>query len=73
VFRTIADVGNSKQLVRDIRLWIPGKRPALAFVSLSNWVTSLKPIEEALKELGPGYVAVTPEQLVGLYHESKKE
>jgi len=73
VFRTIADAGNSEQLVKDIRLWIPRKRPAMAYISLSNWVTSLKPVNDALKELGPEYIAVTPEQLVDLYWKSKKK
>ena len=73
VFHTMANGGNSARLVDDIRLWTPRHRPAFVYVSLSNWVTSLKPIEEALKELGPEYVPVTPEQLVGLYRESRKK
>lgn len=75
LFHTIVDVevDNAAQLVEDIRTWTPRHRPALVFVSLSNWVTSLKPIEEALNELGPEYVAVTPEQLVGLYWKSQKK
>lgn len=73
LFHTMANGGNSTQLANEIRLWTPRHRPATVFVSLSNWVTSLKSIDEALKELGPEYVAVTPEQLVGLYWKSKKK
>ena len=74
VFRAIVDnkINSAESLVKDIRLWSPLNRPAFVFVSLSNWVTSLKPIDEALKELGPEYMAVNPEQLVGLYWKSKQ-
>jgi|WetSurMetagenome_2_1015567.scaffolds.fasta_scaffold34609_2 hypothetical protein len=73
VFSAIVDrVNSAESLAKDIRLWSPLNRPAFVFVSLSNWVTSLKPIDEALKELGPEYMAVNPEQLVGLYWKSKQ-
>ena len=70
---SIADAGNSEQLGKHIRLWTPRKRPTMAFISLSNWVTSLKPVNDALKELGPEYIAVTPEQLADLFWKSKKK
>lgn len=74
VFRAIVDkVNSAESLVKDIRRWAPLNRPAFVFVSLSNWVTSLKPIDEALKELGPEYATVNPEQLVGLYWKSRKK
>jgi hypothetical protein len=73
VFNTIVAEGTTSGLVKDIRLWVPRSRPAFVFVSLTNWVTSLKPIGEALEELGPDYLAVSPEQLVGLYWKFKKQ
>lgn len=74
VFRTITGhVNSAETLIKDIKLWVPRKRPAFVFISLSNWVVSLEPIDQALKELGPDYVPVTPEQLVGLYWKSKEK
>jgi hypothetical protein len=74
VFRTITGhVNSAEALANEIRLWAPRKKLAFVFISLSNWVTSLEPVGDALKNLGPDYVPVTPEQMVGLYHQSKKK
>jgi hypothetical protein len=73
VFHAIGASGTSDGLAKDIRLWAPRTRPAFVYVSLSNWVTSLKPIDEALKQLGPEYVTINPEQMVGLYWKSKQK
>ena len=58
-------------VVSDIRKWTPRGRPEFIFVSLSNWLTRLEYAEAVIAQLGPEYVAVTPEQLVGLYWQSK--
>ena len=58
-------------VVSDIRKWTPRDRPEFIFVSLSNWLTRLEYAEAVIAQLGPEYVAVTPEQLVGLYWQSK--
>ena len=74
IFRGMVDrVNSAESLVGEIRTWVPRNRPAFVFISLQNWVVSLKPIEAALEQLGSEYVAVTPEQLVGLYWKSRKK
>ena len=60
-------VPNVAGLVSDIRRWAPPQRPAFLYVSLTNWFTRMEYAEAALAQLGPGYVALTPEQLVALY------
>ena len=64
--------GNSvESLVADIREWTPKARPAFLYVSLTNWLTRMEYVEAAIKLLAREYVAVTPEQLVGLYRQSQ--
>ena len=58
-------------VVADMRKWTPWGRPEFIFVSLSNWLTRLEYAEAVIAHLGPEYVAVIPEQLVGLYWQSK--
>ena len=58
-------------LVADIRRWTPRQRPAFLYVSLTNRFTRMGYAEAAPAQLGPGYVAVTPEQLVSLYSQWK--
>lgn len=62
-----ARVPNVAGLVSEIRRWAPRQRPAFLYVSLTNWFTRMEYAEAALAQLGPGYVPVTPEQLLALY------
>jgi hypothetical protein len=71
VFRACNQASSVESLVADIREWTPKVRPAFIYVSLTNWLTRMEYVESAIKLLAPEYVAVTPEQLVGLYRESK--
>jgi len=71
VFRACNQANSVESLVADIREWTPKVRPAFLYVSLTNWLTRMEYVESAIKLLAPEYVAVTPEQLVGLYRLSR--
>jgi len=58
-------------MIKEITTWTPPHRPAFLFVFLANWLTNMEMAENIAKGLGPGYVAVRPDQLVSLYHQSK--
>lgn len=64
--RTVAGV------VREIRQFTPGKRPAFLHVSLTNWMVDMRALVEIEKTLGPDYVAVRADQLPVLYKEAQK-
>ena len=57
-------------MLKEIRTWTPPRRPAFLFVFLANWLTNMEMAENIVKGLGPGYVAVRPDQLVALYKQS---
>ena len=74
VFRaaTTWDQGASKaeqisSLVAQIRGMAAQNRPAFLHVFICNWFWDLPAMKAALKELGPDYVAVGPDQLAALY------
>jgi len=58
-------------MIKEITTWTPPHRPAFLFVFLANWLTNMEMAENIVKGLGPRYVAVRPDQLVSLYHQSK--
>jgi len=45
-------------------------RPAFVFVALNTWSMDFSRALEVMKQLGPGYVAVRPDELVGLIRGS---
>lgn len=59
-------------VVREIRQFTPGRRPAFLHVSLSNWMVDMRALVEIEKALGPDYVAVRADQLPALYREAKQ-
>ena len=58
-------------VVRSVRQTTPATRPFFMHIFLSNWLINLDMAEEIAQELGPGYVAVRPDQLVSLSHQSR--
>jgi GxGYxYP putative glycoside hydrolase C-terminal domain len=58
-------------MIGEIKRWTPRQRPAFVHVFLANWLTHLEMAENIAKGLGPEYIAVRPDQLVQLYHQSK--
>lgn len=56
-------------LVQQIKAFTPPQRPAFLHLFIWNWGASLPVFQQVLKELGPGYVAVRPDQLGALYRE----
>ena len=58
-------------MVKEITTWTPPQRPAFLFVFLANWLTNMEMAENIVKALGPGYVAVRPDQLAMLYKQSR--
>ena len=65
--RTAADF-----MIKDIREWTPKNRPAFLHIFLGNWLKTLDVLELVQKGLGPGYVAVRPDQLAALYHKARR-
>ncbi len=58
-------------VLAEIKRWTPEQRPAFLHVFLANWLTHMEMAANIARELGPGYVAVRPDQLVDLYKESR--
>ncbi len=56
-------------LVRQIKSFTPKRRPAFLHLFIWNWRAALPVFKQVLKELGPDYVAVRPDQLGALYRE----
>jgi len=56
-----------KFMLNEITTWTPPERPAFLFVFLANWLTNMEMAENIVKALGPGYVAVRPDQLAALF------
>ena len=76
VFRaaTTWDQGASKEeqvksLVSQVREMAALNRPAFLHVFICNWFWDLPAMKEALRQLGPDYVAVGPDQLAALYRQ----
>ncbi len=61
------------RLVDDIRSMTPGQRPAFLHFFALNWFIDLPLLQEALKQLGPDYIAVRPDHLAALWREQMKE
>ncbi|MEO6965983.1 MAG: GxGYxYP domain-containing protein [Acidobacteriaceae bacterium] len=60
-------------LVRTVRENTPRTRPFFLHVFLGNWLVTMDMAEEIVKQLGPRYVAVRPDQLVSLFQQSRKQ
>ena len=58
-----------KFMLNEITTWTPPQRPAFLFVFLANWLTNMEMAENIVKGLGPGYVAVRPDQLADLFKQ----
>ncbi|PYV45755.1 MAG: hypothetical protein DMG06_01175 [Acidobacteria bacterium] len=58
-------------MIGEIKRWTPRERPAFLHVFLANWLTHLEMAENIVKGLGAEYIAVRPDQLVGLYRQHK--
>jgi hypothetical protein len=58
-------------MVNQIKQWTPPERPTFLHVFLANWVLHTEMAENIVKALGPGYVAVRPDQLVDLYQQAR--
>jgi hypothetical protein len=61
-----------QDVVRQIRRFTPSNRPAFLHMSLTNWMVDMHVLVEIERALGPDYVAVRPDHLAVLYHETKK-
>jgi hypothetical protein len=72
VFRACNQKGPVDALVANVRSWTPRARPAFVYCTLNNWMTRMEFPEWIIKRLGPEYIAVTPDQLVGLYKQLNK-
>ena len=72
VFRACNQGGSVEATVKDIRQWTPKARPAFLYVSLTNWQTRMEYVQAIITNLGPEYVPVLPDQLVGLYWQAKE-
>jgi hypothetical protein len=57
-------------MIKDIREWTPKNRPAFLHIFLGNWLKTLGALELVVKDLGPEFVCVRPDQLAVLYQES---
>jgi hypothetical protein len=58
-------------MIKEITDWTPPQRPAFLFVFLANWLTNMEMAENIVNALGPGYVAVRPDQLALLFRQFK--
>ena len=56
--------------VHQIQEGTPATRPFFLHVFLANWLITMDMVEDIARELGPEYVAVRPDQLVALFHQS---
>lgn len=56
-------------LASQIREMAALNRPAFLHVFICNWFWDLPAMKEALRQLGPDYVAVGPDQLAALYRQ----
>ncbi|MGC8668965.1 MAG: GxGYxYP domain-containing protein [Chthonomonadales bacterium] len=57
------------ELVSQIRGITPTSRPAFLHLFALNWFTDLPLLRQVLKDLGPEYVCVRPDQLATLYKQ----
>ena len=58
------------RLVADVRAMTPPERPAFLHFFVLNWFSDLPLLQEALRRLGPDYVAVRHDHLAALYRQS---
>ena len=61
------------QMVADVRQMTPAQRPAFLHVFVLNWFTDLPLLQEALRQLGPDYVAVRPDHLAQLWRQDMQQ
>lgn len=62
-----------KNLVAQVRSITPSQRPAFLHIFICNWFFDIPMLEEILKQLGDGYVAVRPEHIALLYKQYAQE
>jgi hypothetical protein len=55
--------------VRQIKENTQSTRPYFLHIFLANWLITMDMADEIAQTLGPGYVAVRPDQLVALFHQ----
>jgi hypothetical protein len=58
-------------VVRSIRENTPPAPPYFFHVFLANWLITMDMAEEIVRQLGPAYVAVRPDQLVSLFEQAR--
>ena len=58
-------------VVNSVRDATPTQRPAFMHVFLANWLSTMEMAESIAKGLGPGYVAVRPDQLPALFAQAR--
>lgn len=66
-FTTYSQQETVRNVVKEIKRWTPAHRPAFLFISLNNWLREMGMLTQIVDGLGAEYVAVRPDQLVGLY------
>ncbi len=54
-----------------VKRWTPKERPALLYIFLANWLTSIEMASNITQLLGPDYVFVRPDQLITLSKQIK--
>lgn len=62
-----------QSVARSVRQYTPNTRPFFLHVFLNNWLITMDLVEEIVQQLGPPYVAVRPDQLVSLFHQSREQ
>jgi hypothetical protein len=58
-------------VVRTIRENTPAAPPFFFHVFLANWLITMDMAEDIVRQLGPAYVAVRPDQLVSLFEQAQ--
>lgn len=70
-FTTYAQKETDRRVIAEIKQWTPGHRPAFLYVGLNNWLRDMGMLARIASGLGPGYVAVRPDQLERLFKQSR--
>ena len=58
-------------VINQVRQATPEQRPAFMHVFLANWLSHMEMVENIAKGLGPGYIAVRPDQLPALFVKAR--
>lgn len=75
IFRAIGvdfSQGATEEVQRGLQEFLPAKRPAFIYVSLTNWMVDIHALVEIEQALGPDYVIVRPDVFAALYAEGMK-